>query len=81
MRIKKGDLIITKDEDKLGIVLMCEYNWFGQERLSSKKKPNLFYIGWLNKETRTLEKSWHKIDEQILKSSTIYKSDGEKRKR
>jgi|TARA_Y100000385_G_C12781547_1_gene503723 hypothetical protein len=73
--MKVGDLVVTDDEAKFGIVLDGARDWFhrrGDKYIDMDKEPNLFYIYWVDITTGKKQSMWHKETESIILSSTVY---------
>ena len=71
--MKIGDLIVTKDETKVGIILEGARDWFNRRGESFEGlEPNLFYIYWIDVVNGEKQKTWHKQNEAVVVEATVY---------
>ena len=71
--MKIGDLIVTNDGKKIGIILEGARDWFhrkGEKYID--EEPNLFYVYWVDVESGEKKTTWHKETEDIVTESKIY---------
>ncbi len=74
--MKIGDLIITEDCCKVGLILEGVLNWFDSKEFNETEgPPNLFYIYWIDREEGIRYRAWHRITEPIVANSTVYESE------
>ena len=70
--MKIGDLLVTEDKSKIGIILEGARDWFHRRGEDFGGEPNLFYIYWVNIDNGEKAKTWHKENEPVVTSSTVY---------
>ena len=70
--MKIGDLIVTKDRTKIGIILEGARDWFNRRGEDFEGEPNLFYIYWVNVDSGKRSKKWHKENEPVVIDATVY---------
>lgn len=71
--MKIGDLIVTKDRTKVGIILEGARDWFNKRGEDfDGLEPNLFYIYWVDVENGEKKKTWHKETEAVVTDATVY---------
>ena len=70
--MKIGDLLITEDRTRVGIILEGAHDWFHRRGEDYDEEPNLFYIYWVDVLNGEKQKTWHKENESVVTSSTVY---------